>query len=155
MNLKDLPMFIFAILGIAIAVTSYVSYGLGNVTNPGAGIFPFIIGSLATVISGSWCIISIVNWLRRGQLLPVKVKDEKCYRNELITGIGVMVVYAIALEGAGFLISTAIMLALSLCLIGKIRLWLSIAEAMGVSFISYFLFAKLLEVQLPKGYLWF
>ena len=154
MDTKFLSMLISAALGIAIMIKAGVSYGLGTLRSPGPGFFPFVMGLVVAVISGAWCGVETVHRLRQRHLpLPEAVPEQKYHRDELISAIGAMVIYAIALERAGFVISTSILLALLFWLVGKIRLSTSVFGAIVASLLCYLFFGKLLSVQLPRGIL--
>ncbi len=145
-------MLVFMILGIGIVTKALMSYDLGTIGAPGPGFFPLAVGLLITVISAISWIGSLKTSTSKNSAPSESPQAELGgHRKELVGSIAIMAIYAFSLDGAGFFISSGIMLFLFFYWVGKVPLLRSIAGAFGTAAICYFLFAKLLEVQIPKG----
>ena len=66
--------------------------------------------------------------------------------------VGAMVVYLLTVETVGFVLTTGVILFLLLWLLGN-RMWISVAIASSFTPLVYWLFASVLRVPLPPGWL--
>lgn len=62
-----------------------------------------------------------------------------------------LVIQMLLLNHAGFSIATGVMFAFTARAFGKTQLWKSIPVGIGLSFLVYVLFAKLLQLSIPAG----
>jgi hypothetical protein len=112
-------------------------------------------GFVVLVISSGSLIITII--LKKGIdkeiSLPGNQAPGERHLMELLNAIAVMGIYALTLDGMGYMFSSAIMVFVFFYYVGKIRLVNSLWGAIGISLSSYLFFGKLLDVQLPKGIL--
>lgn len=141
---QTVSAFIWLGVGAAIASGSY-RLGIGSPSNPGAGLFPFVIGVSIAILSTSVAMSALrirvaipagVEWAR---LLPV------------IAVFAALVFYTVALERLGFGLTTFVFLAVLLGVLGD-RGWSRAAVASAcITAGSYGIFAKLLKITLPVG----
>lgn len=149
--------FIFAIaigfLGIWIIMDSY-RMGLQTFANPGAGLFPFLLGILLSLLSLPLCISSLID-LRKGN--ETKKKGEGIKHGADLMKLGAAIVslmgYFMLLDTLGFLITSFIFL-LGLFLIGNRGKWIfnCIFSALIVA-LAYVIFGMFLQVPFPFGVL--
>jgi putative tricarboxylic transport membrane protein len=115
---------------------------------PGAGFFPFWLGSLLAVLSIIWLIqVSI------GPKEPMKA-DFIPDRQGVIRVISVVVALALfswVVETLGFQLTMLIFLATLLIALGRQNLIVTAAVAIGGSFGIYYVFTKWLDVSLPAS----
>jgi hypothetical protein len=119
------------------------SYPLGSLSDPGPGYMPLMLaialgafGLLVALRGGASPLFNTIDWTetRRGVVL-------------LITcGVGVF-----ALERIGYRLTMIALLVFMLGVVERKRPLPTVLVSFGFAFISYFVFATLLKVQLPQG----
>jgi putative tricarboxylic transport membrane protein len=116
------------LLGIAGAYGS-VQLGLGEVTAPGAGSWPFAISIVIIVCSAA--LFS---------------------RNSLVVGIGLLTLVAlvIALPYVGFEIPCALLCFVWLRFLGGEKWWMSVAISLGITLAFWLIFVLALRIPLPR-----
>jgi hypothetical protein len=130
--------------------TSWISFGLGlgEITRPGPGFFPFLV----SVAMGCVSIISSVKYVliaRRGEEASFPFTLRGFFRIlTLIVGISA---FGLLLDYLGFLITTILILAFFWLIIERQSLFMGLAIAIISAACSYLLFAKLLGVHFPRG----
>lgn len=119
------------------------AYPIGNLAEPGPGYMPLVIacalgvfGLLIALRSGAAPLFSTINWSegRRGLIMLVAC------------GAAVF-----ALERIGYRLSMIALLVFMLGVVERKGIVPTVLVALGFSFLSYYLFASLLKVQLPLG----
>ena len=119
------------------------AYPIGNLAEPGPGYMPLIIASalgvfglLIAVRAGSSPLFNTIDWSegRRGVVMLV------------VCGVAVFV-----LERIGYRLTMIALLVFMLGVVERKRAVPTLLVALGFSFLSYYLFASLLKVQLPRG----
>ncbi len=141
--------------GIWLSIAGFIVYestrlGVGELSSPGAGLFPFLTG-IALGVFSLVCICDAL-WrreFRRGREEGIWASDAD-WKKVILTFLA-MVVYALLLETLGYVLGT---LALMLFLLRKIeRTGWPVAVAISVISVavSYLLFGVWLQVQLPVG----
>jgi hypothetical protein len=116
---------------------------MGNLAEPGPGYMPLMIacalglfGLLIAVRAGSSPLFNTIDWSegRRGIVMLVAC------------GVAVF-----ALERIGYRLTMLALLVFMLGVIERKRAVPALLVALGFSLLSYYLFASLLKVQLPRG----
>jgi len=119
------------------------AYPMGNLAEPGPGYMPLMIacalglfGLLIAVRAGSSPLFNTIDWSegRRGIVMLVAC------------GVAVF-----ALERIGYRLTMLALLVFMLGVIERKRAVPALLVALGFSLLSYYLFASLLKVQLPRG----
>lgn len=119
------------------------AYPIGSLAEPGPGYMPLLIaaalgifGLLITLRGGSSPLFNTVDWSegRRGVVMLVAC------------GVAVF-----ALERIGYRLTMIALLVFMLGVVERKRPLPTVLVALGFSFLSYWLFATLLKVQLPRG----
>jgi hypothetical protein len=119
------------------------AYPIGNLAEPGPGYMPLLIacalgafGLLIALRSGASPLFNTINWSegRRGIVMLIAC------------GVATFV-----LERIGYRLSMIALLIFMLGVVERKRAVPTLLVAFGFSFLSYYLFASLLKVQLPLG----
>lgn len=133
-----------ALTGLLFLVLS-LRLGLGSLTAPGPGLWPFIISLLIIILAGGL----FIGQLRRPDGRHI---DLIALRKPLI-GLASTVVYALALGWLGYMTTTLLLLLFWIRFIGK-RSWrTAVLVAIPAVALSYGLFGYWLGVPLPSGLL--
>jgi len=144
--------FILEGFGIWIIIDSY-RMGLKTLRDPGAGLFPFILGILLCLLALPTCVRSLKNI----RLEVSATKGEGIVRSgknlKLIVATVLLTSYFVFLPTLGFLTTTLIFL-YGLFLIGYPRRWLFVLAISVIAVIlSYVIFSVFLNTPFPKGFL--
>jgi putative tricarboxylic transport membrane protein len=122
----------------------------GQLDQPGAGVFPVIVGvmlmlaSLTTIWEG---------WrLDRAEQVEIPVSVA---RNRLLSLIGLLFAYCLALPWLGQIVSSALFCLLLVRMLSHLHWPRIVAYSLGMSIILYVVFVVLLKVPLPRGMLAF
>ena len=160
------------VCGLAICIASY-RLSLGSLNDPGPGMFPFIAGSVL-------CVLSMVEWWnttrayqRAAHSLAQTVDGgadgaravsaeavEPLFANRLgafkaAAIIVALLIYALAIEHLGFILSTTLFIAFLLWLVERQRWYVIVFGAVLSSMATYLVFKVWLETALPIGVLGF
>ena len=150
MPTRALPLISFCFLGIGIAyVIGSLDLPMGTSDRPGAGLYPFLVGILSVTIS----LLLFIGSLRQKET-PEEAEEEFPRGRDLrrVVSVGLtLVFFALLLKPVGFGICSALLMGTILRLLG-LRDWKKIILISILSAaLSYYLFARLLYVPLPKG----
>ena len=160
------------VCGLSICVASY-RLSLGSLNDPGPGLFPFIAGAVL-------CVLSVVEWwnttraYRRSARALAHAVDgrtdgarsvsaeavEPLFANRLgalkaAAIIVALLIYALAMEHLGFILSTTLFIAFLLWLVERQRWYVIVFGAVFSSLATYLVFKVWLETALPIGLLGF
>ena len=136
------------------AFVSYESYrlGLGTLHQPGPG-FLFFWTSIVTAILS---VAVVVMSLRKA---PSEEAQQPAFAKKNVTKIVLVLIslflYALLMEPLGFIIVTLIFFIVLLGVIEKKRWSFAVLVSLIVTVVSYLVFEKALQSQLPKGLLTF
>ncbi len=154
MDTKDfIGGLVWLVAGTAIMVGSLLSLDVGTANEPGPGLLPLIAGIVVTLLALVILLKAILVTAKR----EWKVRDSwKGFKGKkLFYAAGSLLIYAAMLERVGFLLMTLLLLLFLFRKIEpqtwKVTIALSIVASMG----SYLVFDRLLQAQLPKGFLGF
>jgi len=154
MGRKDLiSSSVWLLAGLFITIMSLSSLKIGTVRNPGPGFFPLIVGMVLTFLSLMILLRAIFTKTEENR----NISELWANLNwpKMFYAIGILVIYPIVLEIVGFLLTTFLVLTL-LCIGIEPKKW---GLGIGLSFVSsacsYLLFDRILQVQLPRGFLGF
>jgi putative tricarboxylic transport membrane protein len=123
--------------------------GFGSIRVPQTGFFPSVLATLLLFFS----IALLVQTRRqaRSESRAQSIKSKAWIR--LSITVAAMLGFALVLEKLGFLLSTFIVMLLLLRVIEPQKWSRVIAVALVTALVSYFLFARLLNIPLPAGVL--
>lgn len=118
-----------------------LALGLGRLTHPGPGLWPFVISVVVTVLA---VVLALVG--RHG------TDTEKFSRSSMLTAVAVLslVVFAMLLPVIGFEIPSLLLTFVWLRFLGKESWVSSIAITVGTVAAFYVLFVVLLQIPLPR-----
>jgi putative tricarboxylic transport membrane protein len=132
-------------VGLFIAIYA-PRFKLGTASEPGSGLMPFISGVVICVCSGITFLISVVNASE-----STKKVWENIHVRKLLFVFAVLLLYALLMEKAGFILCTFGMVLVLVKFVDP-QSWITSFVTAGVSSIaSYLLFETWLQTQLPRG----
>jgi len=128
------------VVGIAGLIGS-LALGLGRLTQPGPGLWPFVVSVVVTVLSIALALVG-----RHG------TDTEKFSRSSVQTAVAVLtlVVFAAVLPLIGFEIPSLLLTFVWLRFLGKESWVSSVAISVGTVAAFYVLFVLLLQIPLPR-----
>jgi putative tricarboxylic transport membrane protein len=132
-------------LGIFVAWSGY-DLGLGAVNDPGSGFALFYAGVLMTVFAATILYSAVTTG---GRTFAALWEGARWTKPLII--IVLLLVFTVAFERVGFLISTMLLLLVTLRVIDPVRWTLAIPLAVGAPLVSWYVLQKLLLIQLPSG----
>jgi len=139
----------FLLLSIYVCIESY-RLGLGAFSNPKAGLFPFISGSL----------LGFFSFVGLFDKMPLKEAFQKAGKNirqwklkKTVYALIVLFAYAFLLKIFGFLLCTLLLVFFIYEVLEPKRLSMGILVAVLSTAASYFIFQVVIKAQLPKGFL--
>jgi len=139
-------MFLFT--GILYFISSLL-LPMGTIEAPKGGLFPLIVAVFIMAISISLLFRSLKGGAEGGDQIEPFPKGAD--RNRVLAGFVSLLIFALCLKDLGYLISAIGLMAVIMRLFG-LRGWAKIALAAALTgFLSYYLFAVILEVPLPRG----
>ncbi|MBI4523399.1 MAG: tripartite tricarboxylate transporter TctB family protein [Deltaproteobacteria bacterium] len=115
---------------------------LGTLRLPGPGFLPFCAGTVLIALS--------VVLIRRGSGAR---ESPKSHPARVIVALASLFAYSLVLEPLGFVVATFFLVGI-LFHLGKPRpWWMLLGMTALVTFLSYFVFGRLLHVYFPRGFL--
>jgi putative tricarboxylic transport membrane protein len=116
--------------------------GFGTLSLPGPGFLPFCAGAALLVLSA---VLIRRGWGAR--------EAPKSHPPRVILALASLFAYSLILEPLGFVVATFLLVGI-LFHLGKPRpWWMLLGMSALVTFLSYFLFGRLLHVYFPRGFL--
>jgi putative tricarboxylic transport membrane protein len=136
-----------------LAVASLICIGalklsLGRAHDPGPGFFPFFTGMGLGILSLILYLRSRDSFKTAG-LAGLWTDSGKAVK--VLLTVVALLLYAVAMEYLGFLLSTTLFLGFLLRMIEPQRWPMVIGGSLLASFVSYAIFALWLKAELPKG----
>jgi putative tricarboxylic transport membrane protein len=143
MNPDAIAAVIGAVTGVTFLAGSFV-LRIGTMSAPEPGLFPFIGGTALLVLSTMLFARSVR--VPRGERSVADVRVQSAI-------VGALIVQAILLERAGYMLSTSLVAVITLRALG-VTSWRTIGVAsVALAVATHVLFAQLLGVDLPAGLL--
>lgn len=123
---------------------------LGSAARPGAGVYPFLVGVLLLVLSLFLLVQSVRGKGTRDEAEPFPRGPDL----ERVVAVSLSVVlFVMLLAPLGYALSSALLMAATCRLLGQDNWKTIVLVSVACAVLSYFLFARLLGVPLPKGVL--
>ena len=135
----------FLLLGAWICLEA-VQVPFGSLRMPGAGFFPLLLGLMLSVLA---VILLGMAWLSP-EVGATRVRPE---RPEVVYLVASVVASVWLFERLGFLLTMALFLAVAMRTSGKIGSMRAVVLAVAGSGASYWVFGRLLQINLPAGVL--
>jgi putative tricarboxylic transport membrane protein len=148
--LKDpnaVPSLLLLIMAVLVIVEA-VRMDVGSLTAPGPGLMFFGAASILAVIAAHLLIKSF--WAGVAEKLA-SPPEGRSYR--VIVTLAAIGAYIFILIPVGYVVSTFALLAVLFNLARSNKKGAMVMAALGVSLVTYFVFDKLLGVQLPMGWI--
>ena len=139
---------LFIALGVYVTIYSFAQLTLGTIQKPGSGFFTLICGSGILIMSTLWL---VGGWKEKNE----KTLWEKGGWISPLLGVAVTLVYAVLMEPLGYILSTAVFIALWQVVISKAKPLTIIVFTVIGTVAMYVVFELLLGVPLPNGLLRF
>lgn len=152
MNKRDqLSSSIWLLAGLFITFGTLYSLDIGTNVEPGPGFFPLIVGAVLSVCSLVILIrATFTSGFRNTGLRPLWAGSNQ---RALWCVVIALLIYTSLLRRIGFLLLTFLMLLYLFRALEPQRWRLVIGLSLLVSLVSYILFARIFQVQLPGGIL--
>jgi hypothetical protein len=133
---------VFVVIALLVAWENR-AYPLGSLSEPGPGYMPLALA----VVLGAFGLAVVL----RGHASPLLDTIDWTEGRRAIVLLIACGVAAFALEHIGYRLTMIAMLVFMLGVVERKRPLPTLLVALGFAFISYFIFATLLRVQLPRG----
>ena len=143
----DLWTGLFLMIFSGAVISEALNLELGTPQNPGSGFMIFG----AAVILGILALLQFLNALLFHR--QAKTEGEKTHLGRIIAVIGANILYIAALESVGFLLCTFLLLGFLFQIYEKGRWAWALGGAAATSLLTYVVFSRLLQLNLPKGWL--
>ena len=141
---------VLMVIGIGVIIWS-IRLRIGTPLMPEPGFFPFIGG---LVLAGLSLILLVQGWLMRNKAPQQPREAFGEWRRPLILIVS-MSVYTAVLEALGYVLPTIALAAVILRVLGVTSWKALILASVGLSVGTYYLFGRLLGIELPAGILSF
>jgi len=150
MAIRALPVtsICFLVLGSAYLAGS-LELPRGSAAQPGAGLYPLLLGILLVALS----LALLVQSLREKETKPEESESfPKGRDRQRVVAVGLaLFLFALSLKPLGYAVTSAALMGAILRLFG-LRSWMKITIiSILCSAVSYYLFASILDVPLPRG----
>lgn len=123
---------------------------VGTAANPGSGFMIFGTAVVLGVMASVQCVKSL-----RTKDQKTGEPPEKIHLWRIVSVIAANAIYIIVLDRVGYLLSTFLLLCFLLQIYEKGRWTWTVGGAAATSALTYLIFAKLLQLNLPKGLITF
>ena len=138
----------FLVIGILYLIGSLL-LPIGTLATPKGGLFPLIVAIFLVAMS----IALLVGFPKgtRGAVDAIEAFPKGQDRNRVLAVASALILYSVLLKPMGYLLSTVALMGVIVHLLG-LRGWVRVAlAAILTGVLSYYLFAFILEVPLPRG----
>lgn len=142
-------VFLIVVGAIALAASTTIAAGAGGRLHPRT--LPIAIGALL-VLGGAWLIVRARS--KQYQDQAIDWPDRAGWRN-WYAALALMALYAALMQALGFITTTFIFIAAFIWYFGKFKPWVALAWGFGTVAFIYLLFIRLLQMELPAGWLAF
>ena len=149
LNKETYTSLFWLIAGVAICISAY-DISLGSLTNPGPGLFPFLVGVGLFVLSTANLFINMRKTLQFGDKDEA---DEIKGKTDVVMVLVALLTYALTLDYLGFLIGTCLFLAFLLHMTGSQPWYIVFFGSVVGSLVIYVIFKIWIETPLPTGLL--
>lgn len=140
---------VWFVVGLGIISWSLLTLEVGTLRSPKGGWFPLVSGAMI-------CILSMIVFIQ-AQRKKQEATGERLYEEgsggAIFGTIGILIVYALALERLGFVVTTFLVMAFIFIRIARASWLAGVIESTITTGICYYVFHFLLRIPLPKGLL--
>ncbi len=125
-----------------------VKFGLGTLSYPGPGFFPFLVGLILLCFSFGMIIIAF-----KERSKGPEFKEWPSFGKGVFVTLAILFAYAFSLEYIGFIIGSFFLMFYFFKVPGARKWWFSTTATVVTIALTYYFFVVLLKAQLPKGLL--
>jgi putative tricarboxylic transport membrane protein len=141
----DLWTGLFLMIFSGAVVHEALNLGLGTPHNPGSG---FMIFGVAVVL-GVFALLQVLKTLL--SRVQEEQAPERVHLWRIVAVVGANILYIVLLESAGYLLCTFLLLSFLFQVYEKGKWAWAIGGAAATSVLTYVIFSRLLQLNLPKG----
>jgi len=134
--------------GLFVCTFSYTRFGLGTISNPGSGLFPFVAGSFLVVLS----LLLLWETLSFRRQKSEEAEGKHAYSRATLVLI-FLLFYVLLFEPLGFIFSTFLLVFFLFKVLNLYSLKRAIFWSIIITGAFYFTFQYLLKSNLPAGLL--
>lgn len=154
MNRQDqLSGLILLVIGLLITLGTLASLRTGTLQDPGPGLLPLMTGILLSLFSST--ILIKATFSKRSEKRTLIEVWTGLNWPKIFYTIGALLIYCIILNYFGFLVTTLLLLMFLFRAIEPQGWKLVLSLSILASVVSYLIFDRVLQVQLPRGFLGF
>ena len=143
---------LFFLFSVYIAIESY-RLGLGKLSMPGPGTFPFIASAALGIVSAALLIRTLLKETFKETVASASDDSEPINWRNIVLTLAAMLVYVAIFSRLGFVLSTFGIMLFLVWTVGRAAWHVSLVTAVSITVVSYLLFEVALDAQLPKGIL--
>ncbi|OGP69244.1 MAG: hypothetical protein A2169_09720 [Deltaproteobacteria bacterium RBG_13_47_9] len=137
------------VIGLLIIIGSLVTLEIGTPKEPGPGLFPLLIGSLVSVFSGG--VLILATFSKESKKSNVVDLWRGLSWSKAAYTVIALFVYSLLLNILGFLITTFLLLIFLMKVVEPQKTKVAVPISVLASVLSYWIFDRILQVQLPRG----
>lgn len=152
MKQRDIASGVFwLVIGLGLSLWTLTSYEIGRLTQPGPGYLPLVLGIILLLLS----LILLVGQIKKtpgaGQaVLPATPSGGW---KKVVYAVSVLMAAAFLFERVGYLLTFFVLIVLLMKGVGRQSWKRILLTALLTTLGVYIVFVRLLEVQLPRGFL--
>ncbi|GAA0998255.1 hypothetical protein GCM10009555_097220 [Acrocarpospora macrocephala] len=135
------------VMGAYVAITS-IGYGFGSAARPGAGVFPFAIGSLMAGLALAWTVMTVMGRTPSSEA-PSRPERQGVFR--IVMTMVAAAGFVTLVDVLGYQLTMSAVIALLLATVARVRWWLVVTITLVMGIGSYALFVNGLGVSLPAA----
>lgn len=149
-----------ALVASALYLWQALQFSLGTVSAPGAGLYPAAVGAFLVLVSGAIVLHGILRGRRplaaAGVEAPAEedIAPESGGRRRVVTAVACLLGFCLLLPWLGYPLLAFLFTTLLLQRLGGGRWATAAAAGVVTAAVSHYLFAVLLGVPLPRGFLY-
>lgn len=144
---------ILFLIGLGACLKS-LTYPIGSVSSPGAGIFPILSSIVLMGLSGALIMPSLLK-KKNGENPQRSFFNEKVGLRQVLSGILALVIFRYLLPVFGFALSTVVLIFYLTKLLGDYSWKFSFFFSLITAFLAFLLFEIGLKIPMPKGMIGF
>ena len=142
----------FLFVGILFLIGSF-NYSIWDRYGPGPGFFPLLLGSIFSILSFFLFLLTSLRKEQKGNELEESDSMKFSVIHRTIIFLCLLLAFYFLFDRLGFLLTIFIFMTVTLISFSKRSMKLSFSVSVFTTLFTYFIFVKLLGVQLPCGVL--
>lgn len=144
----DFSLFFLLLFSVYVCIESY-QLGVGSLSAPELGLFPFLTGALLAGLSAAR-LLQLIFWPN------IEARLRLFFRLRRVgLLVAILALYVLLLHYLGFFFATLLFGTAQLKFLESKSIWFSLLVGTGFAVFSHVVFRTLLNIQLPRGVLGF